>query len=59
MLDYLNLQIDVVPTTKALVVMSFMHFVVPVDDIVTPLVTVTLTNLRTYKQKSLSLIKKD
>ena len=59
MLDYLNLQIDVVPTTKELVVMNFMHFVAPVDDIVTPLVTVTQTNLRTYKQKSLSLIKKN
>ena len=59
MLDYLNLQIDVVPTTKELVVTSFMHFVAPVDDIVTPLVTVTQTNLRTYKQKSLSLIKKN
>ena len=59
MLDYLNLQIDVVPTTKELVVTGFMHFVAPVDDIVTPLVTVTQTNLRTYKQKSLSLIKKN
>ena len=59
MLDYLNLQIDVVPTTKELVVMNFIHFIAPVDDIVTPLVTVTQTNLRTYKQKSLSLIKKN